>query len=88
MLCVDLTKPEEIWFTLETLLASTRSRIESTIADMKHDDPHIQETLLHRAWERVGVEHEDRNMMDPFPVPLMIIGTKFDEFQVSFNISI
>lgn len=84
MICVDLTKPEEIWFTLETLLASTRSRIENVIAEMRPDYPHVRENLQRRAWERVGEEHEDRNMMDPFPVPLIIIGTKFDEFQVCF----
>lgn len=86
MICVDLTKPEEIWFTLETLLASTRTRIESVITEMKPDNPHICDNLQRSAWERVGTEHEDRNMIDPFPVPLIIIGTKFDEFQVDYTL--
>lgn len=88
MICVDLSKPEEIWFTLETLLSSTRSRIEAVISEMRQDNPHLRENLIRRAWDRIGAEHEDRNMMDPFPVPLIIVGTKFDVFQVKLFFSL
>ncbi|WAR19502.1 DC2L1-like protein [Mya arenaria] len=81
MICVDLSKPEEIWFTLESLLASSRARIEAAIADARQDNPGIREALQKRALARVGEDHADRNMLDPFPVPLVIVGTKYDLFQ-------
>ncbi|WAR29221.1 DC2L1-like protein [Mya arenaria] len=81
MICVDLSKPEEIWFTLESLLASSRARIEAAIADARQDNPGIREALQKRALARLGEDHADRNMLDPFPVPLVIVGTKYDLFQ-------
>jgi len=87
MVCVDLSKPEEIWFTLESLLTSARSKIEAAINDLKPEFPTIRETLQKRAMERIGEDHPDRNMLDPFPVPLIIIGTKYDLFQVGITLT-
>lgn len=81
VIVLDLSKPNEIWLTLETLLAAARSRIETLIAEIKPDDPQIREKLKKNAWERVGAEHDDKNMMDPFLIPLIIVGGKADIFQ-------
>jgi dynein light intermediate chain 2 len=54
---VDLSKPSEIWFTLETLLAAAKARIENIIAEMKQEYPGLKEKLRKKAWERVGEEH-------------------------------
>ncbi|XP_033736080.1 cytoplasmic dynein 2 light intermediate chain 1-like isoform X1 [Pecten maximus] len=78
---VDLSKPNEIWFTLESLLAAAKSRIETIIAEMKPDFPNIKEELKKAAWKRVGEDHMDSTMMDPFLIPLIIIGGKYDIFQ-------
>jgi len=78
---VDLSNPAEIWSTLETLLAEARSRIETVITDMKADHPDGRETLRRKAWERLGEVQEDKAMIDPFPVPLVIVGSKCDLFQ-------
>ena len=60
----DLSKPEEMWYTLENLLAAARSRIETIIGEMKRDHPHIRDTLKKQAWERFGenteVSHKNR----------------------------
>lgn len=82
MMVVDLSNPGEIWFTLETLLAQARARIESVIADMRVSDPNIRETIKTRMWERLGEDLPDKAMIDPFPVPLFIAGSKYDLFQV------
>ena len=66
---VDLSKPSEIWFTLETLLAAAKARIENILTDMKQEYPGLKDKLRKKAWERVGEEHSVRNMkfyMEPF----------------------
>ena len=57
---VDLSKPEEMWYTLENLLAAARSRIETIIGEMKRDHPNIRDTLKKQAWERFGENTEVR----------------------------
>lgn len=81
MLVVDLSNPGEMWFTMETLLAAAKARIEAVISEMRHTHPSIRETLNKQAWERLGDEKLDRDFIDPFPVPLYIVGGKYDLFQ-------
>ncbi|XP_050406960.2 cytoplasmic dynein 2 light intermediate chain 1 [Patella vulgata] len=81
VLVLDLSAPNEMWFTLETLMTAARARIDSCISEMKADDSKIREKLHKKAWERVGEDHPDKNMLDPMLIPLVIIGTKFDVFQ-------
>lgn len=80
-LVLDLSLPKELWFTLETLLQAVKSRVESVIAEMKAADADIKRKLQKAAWQRVGEDHPDKNMMDPFLIPLVIVGTKYDIFQ-------
>lgn len=54
---VDLSKPSEIWFTLETLLAAAKARVENILTEMKQEYPGLKEKLHKKAWERVGEEH-------------------------------
>lgn len=54
---VDLSKPSEIWFTLETLLAAAKARVENILTEMKQEYPGLKEKLCKKAWERVGEEH-------------------------------
>jgi len=54
---IDLSKPSEIWFTLESLLAAAKSRIETIIAEVKGENPQIREQLKKRAWQRVGEDN-------------------------------
>ncbi|KAK3584581.1 hypothetical protein CHS0354_040283 [Potamilus streckersoni] len=81
IIVVDLSKPNEMWFTLETLLNTAKSRIETIISEMKPDNPTIREVFRSKAWERVGPDHPDKSMIDPFLIPLVIIGSKYDVFQ-------
>ena len=56
-LVLDLSQPQELWFTLESLLQTAKSRVEAVIADMKSTDPDIKQKLQKAAWERVGEEN-------------------------------
>ena len=56
-LVLDLSQPQELWFTLELLLQTAKSRVEAVIADMKSTDPDIKQKLQKAAWERVGEEN-------------------------------
>ncbi|KAK7105021.1 cytoplasmic dynein 2 light intermediate chain 1-like isoform X2 [Littorina saxatilis] len=78
---LDLSQLQELWFTLESMLQAAKSRVENIIAEMKSSDPDIRQKLQKAAWERVGDENPDKNMMDPFLVPLVIVGSKYDLFQ-------
>lgn len=76
---LDLSNPAEMWFTLETLLTAAKARVEAVIKEMNH--PNIAETLRKRTWDRVGQDNADKSMLDPFPLPLVIVGSKYDLFQ-------
>ncbi|KAL8611152.1 hypothetical protein ACOMHN_064442 [Nucella lapillus] len=78
---LDLSQPQELWYTLETLLQSARARVETVVNEMKTSDPDLKDKLLKAAWERVGEEHPDKSMMDPFLIPLVIVCSKYDLFQ-------
>ena len=79
---MDLSKPDELWFTMDRLLTYLKNRIEAVIAEAKVNDPYIKEDLRKAAWQRVGEEHPDKDMIEPFLLPLAIIGSKYDLFQV------
>ena len=78
---MDLSKPNELWFTLETLLKSLRARVDSVINEARLKEAEIKEEFKTKAKERYDENHPDVNMVDPFPIPLVIIGTKYDIFQ-------
>ncbi|XP_076464431.1 cytoplasmic dynein 2 light intermediate chain 1-like isoform X2 [Babylonia areolata] len=80
-LVLDLSQPKELWHTLETLLQCAKARVEAVIADMQSSDPDLKERLQKAAWERVGEENPDKSMMDPFLIPMVIVGSKYDLFQ-------
>ena len=77
---LDLSKPTTLWFTLENLLKSLRSRVDSVINDIKQKDPEIKNLLKEKARARYPEDHPDGNMVEPFPIPLAIIGGKYDIF--------
>ena len=39
VICVDLSKPETIWTTLESLLSTIKLRVKKVIAELKLDCP-------------------------------------------------
>jgi len=83
ILVLDLSKPSELWFTLEKFLTIIRSRVDAVINEMRMQQPDIKEQLKRQTWQRIGEEHVDKDLIDPLLIPLVIVGTKYDTFQVS-----
>ena len=57
IIAVDLSQPNELWFTLESLLAAAKARVETILSEMKNTNPQIRQDLIKEAWQRVGEEH-------------------------------
>ncbi|GLH05592.1 Cytoplasmic dynein 2 light intermediate chain 1 [Gryllus bimaculatus] len=74
VLMLDLSAPHHLWFTLETLL-------KAVLASVRKNAGSDMQSLQEAAWNLVGMDHPDREFLDPFPVPLVILGGKYDKFQ-------
>nr|XP_026690374.1 cytoplasmic dynein 2 light intermediate chain 1-like isoform X2 [Ciona intestinalis] len=81
-LVLDLSNPSELWYTAENLLKAARARIDATLSQMSKQKAGLQQKFLKEAWERLGgKDRPDAHVINPFLVPLVIIGSKFDKFQ-------
>ncbi|XP_042879957.1 cytoplasmic dynein 2 light intermediate chain 1-like [Penaeus japonicus] len=77
VLMLDLSRPETIWTDLEKLLATLQEEIRKVVAET----PGLMEQLEEAAAKRRVPDHQDQDMITPFPVPLVIVGGKYDLFQ-------
>ena len=57
-LVVDLSKPEELWLTVDRWLEVIKARVTATLQDTQHTDQSLKEKLRQSTWQRVGAEHE------------------------------
>ncbi|XP_073691186.1 cytoplasmic dynein 2 light intermediate chain 1 [Garra rufa] len=76
VLVLDLSKPNVLWETMERLLDSARSQLEKVSASLQKtgESRSSKQRVLHK-------DYPDRELINPFPVPLLIVGSKFDIFQ-------
>ncbi|XP_040583699.1 cytoplasmic dynein 2 light intermediate chain 1 [Lepeophtheirus salmonis] len=79
---VDLSDPNRIWYTVETLLEKLNTLIKKSLntelaKKMGMDYASIKSLNTNEELK----EHPDRSKIDPLPIPLVIIGGKYDEFQ-------
>ncbi|XP_076814518.1 cytoplasmic dynein 2 light intermediate chain 1-like [Clavelina lepadiformis] len=82
LLFLDLSEPNKLWFTAETLLRAMRERLDVVLKTGNKQNPGFQQLMNKAAWERIGgKDRNDANSINPFPVPLFIIGSKFDLYQ-------
>uniref|UniRef100_A0A3Q3W241 Cytoplasmic dynein 2 light intermediate chain 1 n=1 Tax=Mola mola TaxID=94237 RepID=A0A3Q3W241_MOLML len=65
ILILDLSKPNVLWGTMERLLQAAQAQLEK-----------VSSKALQAQKTR-----PDRELISPFPVPLLIIGSKYDIFQ-------
>ena len=54
---LDISQPNELWYTLEALLASLKDRVEVVISQMRSEYPNIREELKAATWQRLGEDH-------------------------------
>ncbi|GFX29443.1 cytoplasmic dynein 2 light intermediate chain 1 [Trichonephila clavipes] len=79
ILVLDLSRAEELWYTMQTLLDTLKKHIDRAL-ELTQDST-MRKKLYENAKKRIPTGHEDSESIDPFPVPLLIIGSKYDIFQ-------
>uniref|UniRef100_A0A9J7ZG87 Cytoplasmic dynein 2 light intermediate chain 1 n=2 Tax=Cyprinus carpio TaxID=7962 RepID=A0A9J7ZG87_CYPCA len=79
VLVLDLSKPNVLWETMERLLDSARSHVEKVCAS--HQKTGESRSGKQRVPQVLHKDYPDRELISPFPVPLLIVGSKFDIFQ-------
>ncbi|KAM4772162.1 cytoplasmic dynein 2 light intermediate chain 1 [Rhinophrynus dorsalis] len=81
VLVLDLSKPNELWPTMESLLQVTRNHVDKVIASIGKTSSKTANQIKQGIWQSIPKDHPDRELIDPFPLPLVIIGSKYDLFQ-------
>ncbi|XP_054979207.1 cytoplasmic dynein 2 light intermediate chain 1 isoform X2 [Sorex araneus] len=81
VLVLDLSKPNDLWVTMESLLQATRSHVDRVRAKLGKTNSKAASEMRQKVWSHLQKDHPDRELIDPFPIPLVIIGSKYDVFQ-------
>ncbi|KAG7334235.1 hypothetical protein KOW79_002642 [Hemibagrus wyckioides] len=83
VLVLDLSKPNALWATMEKLLQAALNQVEKAFALTKRpgESRPIKQPNQSSALRILPKDHPDRELISPFPVPLLMIGSKFDIFQ-------
>ncbi|KAM3606560.1 uncharacterized protein V6R79_018711 [Siganus canaliculatus] len=85
ILILDLSKPNALWATMEKLLQAAQAQLEkvsSKVQQAQKAKPGSRhQTSVHPATRVLPKDYPDRELISPFPVPLLIIGSKYDLFQ-------
>uniref|UniRef100_G1NCN6 Cytoplasmic dynein 2 light intermediate chain 1 n=1 Tax=Meleagris gallopavo TaxID=9103 RepID=G1NCN6_MELGA len=80
VLVLDLSKPNELWMTMENLLQATRNHVNKILAKLEKTDPEVAAEIKQKMQNNLQRDHPDYDLVDPFPIPLVIIGSKYDIF--------
>ncbi|XP_057197774.1 cytoplasmic dynein 2 light intermediate chain 1 isoform X2 [Triplophysa rosa] len=82
-LVLDLSKPNALWETMERLLDSARSHVERVCSSAQKtgESRSGKQQSQNRVPRVLHKDYPDRELISPFTVPLLIIGSKFDIFQ-------
>ncbi|POI36202.1 hypothetical protein CIB84_000045 [Bambusicola thoracicus] len=80
VLVLDLSKPNELWMTMENLLQATRNHVNNILAKLEKTDPEVAAEIKQKMQNNLQRDHPDYDLVDPFPIPLVIIGSKYDIF--------
>ncbi|XP_036979442.1 cytoplasmic dynein 2 light intermediate chain 1 [Acanthopagrus latus] len=85
ILILDLSKPNALWETMEKLLQAAQAQLEKVLSkaqQAQRTKPGAKHPTAVQSTARVlPKDYPDRELISPFPVPLLIIGSKYDIFQ-------
>ncbi|KAB0358708.1 hypothetical protein FD754_002864, partial [Muntiacus muntjak] len=81
VLVLDLSKPNDLWPTMENLLQATKLNVDKVIMKLGKKNSKAASEMRQKMWSNMQKDHPDRELIDPFPIPLVIIGSKYDIFQ-------
>nr|XP_057914049.1 cytoplasmic dynein 2 light intermediate chain 1 isoform X2 [Doryrhamphus excisus] len=85
ILVVDLSSPNALWGTMEKLLQAVQAQVEKVASQVRQAEksragPKLQMSVPSTARD-LPKDYPDRELISPFPLPLLIIGSKYDLFQ-------
>lgn len=83
VIMVDLSKPDELWFTLETLMTALQNHLDIALKTQEASSHQIEQKLKLKleVFSPDFDGHPDKSLIRPFLLPVIIIGSKYDEFQ-------
>ncbi|CAF1075833.1 unnamed protein product [Rotaria sordida] len=82
VLVLDLSQPQELWHTYQTLYEAIAKRIKYCINEASKQNPYIKEKLKQSVLKRLGnAVRLDKGEIEPLRIPLLIVGSKYDLFQ-------
>ena len=58
-----------------------QSHLDIALKDPEATQNEIEEKLAQKSKSNMDEEHPDKDIIRPFPLPLIILGGKYDEFQ-------
>ncbi|CAL1577866.1 unnamed protein product [Knipowitschia caucasica] len=77
ILVLDLSKPNSLWETMERLLHSTQEQVNKAFQQQQQE----RGSGSNQRTRVLPKDYPDRELINPFPVPLLVIGSKYDQFQ-------
>uniref|UniRef100_A0A915AFJ7 Cytoplasmic dynein 2 light intermediate chain 1 n=2 Tax=Parascaris univalens TaxID=6257 RepID=A0A915AFJ7_PARUN len=80
IIVIDLTRPEEMWNTFYGLIDAARARVDNVLKELNDRDSNAYSRIMHNNKKRLA-EHKDASLLTQFPIPLAVVGAKYDEFQ-------
>ncbi|XP_036429734.1 cytoplasmic dynein 2 light intermediate chain 1 [Colossoma macropomum] len=83
VLVLDLSKPSALWGTMEKLLQAALNQVEKVCAlpQRPGESRTSKQQNQSRELRVLPKDHPDRELISPYPMPLLLIGSKFDIFQ-------
>ena len=80
IITLDLSKLNELWITMETLITYLRKRIKECVKEANKENPKVKEKVIQSIRERMSA-NVDESKLEPLAIPTAIICTKYDIFE-------
>nr|XP_023660052.1 cytoplasmic dynein 2 light intermediate chain 1 [Paramormyrops kingsleyae] len=83
VLVLDLSKPNALWGTVERLLQAVQAKVDGVLSKLQKTGERRSDRnpTLNSTPQHLHKDHPDRELISPFPVPLLMVGSKYDIFQ-------
>ncbi|KAJ3212698.1 Cytoplasmic dynein 2 light intermediate chain 1 [Clydaea vesicula] len=81
VIVLDLSEPQDILTNLENYLDKFWNRVNSIFKNLEQRGSKRPKNLKNLSWKKFGSEHPDKDYLTPSPLPIIIVGNKFDVFR-------
>ncbi|CAN0296620.1 unnamed protein product [Pylaiella littoralis] len=81
VIVVDLSRPSSVIPHLLHWTDQIKACVKVCVRDMAKRDPSFADTLKKKTYAKLGRDHPDLRAVRPCPVPLVIVGNKYDMFK-------